>query len=500
MNLWEIYATVGLDTTDYTESMNTATSQAEDLADTIGKIGKEEPDMSGFDTATQKSLDDLDKRMASADEDIGNAQKKLDNLDAKGAVVQGVFEGLIDVVGEMVGNAIDSLFAFANESLDKASESGSDAAKEYKQSVSEMEAATAVFSEKTGNFMLGAATIWNEFLETISGVTDLEKLDYMARSLDSYRFERIEALRDSLGDVFGLFEKYEPPSAEDPLGLDDMTGNLESQTAFWKEYAETLESLKAKNIDPAFLAEIADGSVESLSTLKELDKADAQGLEGIQTAFEEAEAAKSAVAESMAATQLEIDETVEQMVNSMANLAAGMDISTEAGENVQETGNAIVSGLAASYPGIAHEVNKIKSKIAELGGFTGGGGFDPLTEQQYTNFATNTDNPMAQNAAGAILDLFRPRATGLDYVPNDDFPARLHAGEAVLTKLEAEDWRRSKTAGGGNTGRVETLLTDLINTVRESAGASIVLDNGVLVGQLTPGINANLGAIARRRG
>ena len=33
-------------------------------------------------------------------------------------------------------------------------------------------------------------------------------------------------------------------------------------------------------------------------------------------------------------------------------------------------------------------------------------------------------------------------AIGLDYVPHNDFMARLHQGEAVLTRSEAEDWRR----------------------------------------------------------
>ena len=33
-------------------------------------------------------------------------------------------------------------------------------------------------------------------------------------------------------------------------------------------------------------------------------------------------------------------------------------------------------------------------------------------------------------------------ATGLDYVPYNGFPAFLHEGEAVLTKLEANDWRQ----------------------------------------------------------
>ena len=39
-------------------------------------------------------------------------------------------------------------------------------------------------------------------------------------------------------------------------------------------------------------------------------------------------------------------------------------------------------------------------------------------------------------------------ATGLDYVPYDEYMARLHEGEAVLTKEEAKRWRRGEQDGG----------------------------------------------------
>lgn len=42
----------------------------------------------------------------------------------------------------------------------------------------------------------------------------------------------------------------------------------------------------------------------------------------------------------------------------------------------------------------------------------------------------------------------KPAASGLDYVPRNNFPALLHEGEAVLTASEAKAWR--KGSGGGN--------------------------------------------------
>ena len=53
-------------------------------------------------------------------------------------------------------------------------------------------------------------------------------------------------------------------------------------------------------------------------------------------------------------------------------------------------------------------------------------------------------------------------ATGLDFVPRDNFIARLHQGEAVLTAREAGEWRRN-----GNTGNLEKAVAQLTQAVAE---------------------------------
>lgn len=100
-------------------------------------------------------------------------------------------------------------------------------------------------------------------------------------------------------------------------------------------------------------------------------------------------------------------------------------------------------------------------------------------------------NPDAPWASG-LLNLFRSdgsHASGLESVPRDGYLARLHKGEAILTSAEATAWR-----GGGN---VEALLAQIV--ANTGAGKNIVLDSGVLVGQLAPGMDGALGTIASRK-
>ena len=56
-----------------------------------------------------------------------------------------------------------------------------------------------------------------------------------------------------------------------------------------------------------------------------------------------------------------------------------------------------------------------------------------------TSVGSNTSTGSASGRAVTA----KAFATGLDYVPYNGFPAFLHEGEAVLTKLEASDWRQS---------------------------------------------------------
>lgn len=113
---------------------------------------------------------------------------------------------------------------------------------------------------------------------------------------------------------------------------------------------------------------------------------------------------------------------------------------------------------------------------------------------------------MSTGSSGGRFSIFGPNgsyANGLDRVPFDNYVANLHKGEAVLTAREAELWR----SGGyrTDTSRLEAIMNQVLTGIQTiagntGAGQNIVLDSGVLVGQLAPGMNSQLGTLSKRRG
>lgn len=152
--------------------------------------------------------------------------------------------------------------------------------------------------------------------------------------------------------------------------------------------------------------------------------------------------------------------------------------------------DALVSAITSWWNGIRSRLNltfgvKAQTYAGDLASVSTGSDIGDAYVQ-----ATSV-NPDAPWASG-LLNLFRPNgshASGLENVPRDGYLARVHKGEAILTSAQANEWR-----GGGN---VEALLAQIV--ANTGAGKNIVLDSGVMVGQLAPAMDGALGTIASRK-
>ena len=74
------------------------------------------------------------------------------------------------------------------------------------------------------------------------------------------------------------------------------------------------------------------------------------------------------------------------------------------------------------------------------------------------------------NFGKGISGLFG-HANGLSFVPRDDYPARLHYGERVLTRQEAEEYNAGKSGGGNITVNITTTSQSPAQTAAAVAAA-----------------------------
>ena len=92
----------------------------------------------------------------------------------------------------------------------------------------------------------------------------------------------------------------------------------------------------------------------------------------------------------------------------------------------------------------------------------------------------------------------RSFATGIDYVPQDDYDARLHEGEAVLTKAEAADWRR-----GGSVQAIDyaAMGSAVGSAVRDAlSGIGLYTDDGTRIADMvTQRVSRNIAREAKNR-
>lgn len=157
---------------------------------------------------------------------------------------------------------------------------------------------------------------------------------------------------------------------------------------------------------------------------------------GMLTVFESVEAAQKVIQSGVNISAMEQD--VKKREEQLKTATAELETYQTAWETVwNETfGSGGTYSETPDTSGIETAADSIESRLSEIEeqanrtaqalnyAFSGGGGGGPLTEVSY------------------------PHAYGLPYVPYDDYPARLHRGEMVLTRNEAEQYR-GQSAGTG---------------------------------------------------
>ena len=439
MNLFELFAKLSLDVTDFDQGVQDAIDKSGDIQkavegidtssvdDEIGKLNREISDLDA-------DIKDKDALIKKTNEEIAALEGSIKVADQKAAATQGIIQGLTSAAVDLAKEALKAVIQFCGESLEYVAASGTEAGNKLKDSMDNMDLTMEALKMKVGTALAPVASSFYDLASALTGVSEAEKIDILLRKLDSYQFEKIKQLKKDLDGIFKDFEQYKAPEVDERLSASDLITGLQSQATYFAEYDRIVKSLQEKGVSTDILAQYADGSTESYNQLRAMEKASAEEITALNEAYAKLEANKKGAAETIADAQMQVDEKVQDLVDSIARLATEINPQAPA-DTITALGQNIVSSLMQSYPSISKWVNTINAKIASIGATKPKSGLFSATDL-YDVPSAGSDLPGA------------PRATGMDYVPYNNYLARLHEGEAVLTKAEATLWRRGEGAGG----------------------------------------------------
>jgi hypothetical protein len=244
------------------------------------------------------------------------------------------------------------------------------------------------------------------------------------------------------------------------------SSTLSSATAFNEAiaalfYGEENEGMLGKRLD-YYYSKHGTPEEDRVWNKSEFDSiVDPEVLNGLNS---EVDKQKNVIKDSETAIN-EAKESITQCEEAVAKVTAAIEnAEKEIGEGSDDQSESMKNGANDIETGLA----ALKAKFLNF----------KLPAITFSNSGnTNKSNPFAGHG-DKIPFSFPGKDTGLDTVPYDDYYAKLHKGEAVLTKAEANAWRK----GGLNAEHVAGMISAAIE---ESMSKIAVMMSGEKVGDLT---------------
>lgn len=177
--------------------------------------------------------------------------------------------------------------------------------------------------------------------------------------------------------------------------------------------------------------------------------------------------------------------------------AAWEAVTTFFGETIPKAFHDAVEWVIGKWNSITEAINSAISSLREFFGLSDGHSeYSPTGLTHFDTYMTQESGDSGKTNWDVINERKKALgyATGLDYVPYNEFPAYLHEGEAVLTKSEATEWRRGD---GQQSFDVEALAMRFASSVRDMLNGAGVTMDGVTVGHIVaPTVSGDISGLA----
>lgn len=322
---------------------------------------------------------------------------------------------------------------------------------------------------QTGNIDGGTAALY----ENIAAWEESGRVAADTSALEAKR-DMLSGLSAEIANEQGLLAIAEKELSQQSDGVAAIGAAVAQQLG--TEFDGTAESFRTMMDSVA-----AYGAAEKLgftdediaSALSSYDQASQKAEEHKEKIAElqtEYDTVQTAITESASSMETSVSDSFSGIQTATNELISGFDQSDSAYANAYSTGMGAANGLAAAYPSYAAAASLYSSGRL-------GGGLGALESTAH----------------------LPGHATGLDYVPYDNYVARLHEGEAVLTKSEATGWRQ----GGSGTISAQDIASAVVQAVsplyEAISSIRIVMDSRAVGDAVTETVSRNIARDAHNR-
>ncbi len=416
MTLEEFYATLDKTIDSHDEIVSKYQSTRDEIASTSTETDKlitrlqELEEANDGTSESQATMEACVKRLSQLYPELGITIEDVNgDLDTLIEKINGVNSATKQTEYENAQSTWTALVA-EQEALEATLEEAGKNLDAARERYSEAGVVAGTYAELTGNGVKGALDqaqdaydrandaleenkrLQEECMDTMEGYTDVlagtseetvSLTDAMTIAAANYQ-EEIEALAEeyqaaydaALTSIEGQWSLWETADEVATASIEDMNAAMESQTEYWNNYADNLESLHARNIEglDEMVASMDDGSSESAAYLQAMSEASDEELAAMVANFENLQEAQSSTADTMAELETDFSARCSEIEADFTAMIENMNMDTEAAAAASSTIQAYINQIKSMKSDAVSAASDIASSVsAALNTGSGGG-------------------------------------------------------------------------------------------------------------------------------